>query len=64
MELSEPNTYQGGELNLYVSENPIRLPRTRGSMNMFPSFILHEVTSITEGKRWALVGWVSGPQLR
>ena len=64
VELSDPNTYQGAQLNLYVKETPSILPKTRGTMIMFPSFILHEVTPISEGKRWSLVGWVSGHQLR
>lgn len=64
VELSDSNTYQGAELNLYLQENPQILPRDRGTMIMFPSFILHEVTPIIEGKRWALIGWVNGPQFR
>lgn len=64
VELSDPNTYEGAELDLYVTETPTKLPRGRGTMIMFPSFTLHEVTPIIQGTRWALVGWVSGPQFR
>ncbi|NEQ35295.1 MAG: 2OG-Fe(II) oxygenase [Okeania sp. SIO3I5] len=64
VELSDPNSYEGAELSLYVQENPKILPRSRGTMIMFPSFILHEVTPIIKGKRWALIGWVTGPQFR
>ncbi|MGD1808205.1 2OG-Fe(II) oxygenase [Dapis sp. BLCC M126] len=64
VELSEPNSYEGAELSLYVQENPKILPRSRGTMIMYPSFILHEVTPIIKGKRWALIGWVTGPQFR
>ncbi|MDJ0557093.1 MAG: 2OG-Fe(II) oxygenase [Microcoleaceae cyanobacterium MO_207.B10] len=64
VELSDPNSYEGAKLNLYLTEEPSILPKDRGTMIMFPSFILHEVTPIIQGKRWALVGWVSGPQFR
>ncbi|MCL2932534.1 MAG: 2OG-Fe(II) oxygenase [Trichodesmium sp. MAG_R03] len=64
VELSDPNSYEGAELNLYVQTNPQVLPRGRGTMTMFPSFILHEVIPIISGKRWALIGWVTGPQFR
>ncbi|NET43283.1 MAG: 2OG-Fe(II) oxygenase [Okeania sp. SIO2B3] len=64
VELSDPNTYEGAKLNLYLQENPQILPRNKGTIIMFPSFILHEVTPIMEGKRWELIGWISGPQFR
>ncbi|MGB3513150.1 MAG: 2OG-Fe(II) oxygenase [Microcoleaceae cyanobacterium] len=64
VELSDPNTYEGAELDLYVTETPTKLVRGRGTMIMFSSFTLNEVTPIIQGKRWTLVGWVSGNQLR
>ena len=64
VELSDPNSYEGGKLSLYVQKDPKILPRGRGTMIMFPSFILHEVTPIIQGKRWAVIGWVGGPQFR
>lgn len=64
VELSDPNTYEGAELNIYTREEPIDLPKARGTMVMFPAFFLNEVTPILKGKRWSLVCWVSGPQFR
>ncbi len=64
LELSDPDTYQGGEFNVYASETTMDFPNSRGTMIMFPSFFLNEVKPIIKGKRWALVGWISGPQFR
>jgi PKHD-type hydroxylase len=36
----------------------------RGSIMFFPSFLLHRVAEVTEGKRKSLVGWVTGPKFR
>ncbi len=64
VQLSQAQDYEGSELKLYGDREAEKLPKDRGTMILFPSFILHEVTPITQGKRWALVGWVSGPQFR
>ncbi|MDJ0557094.1 MAG: 2OG-Fe(II) oxygenase [Microcoleaceae cyanobacterium MO_207.B10] len=64
IQLSNPDDYDGSELNLYTQREAEKLPKARGTMVFFPSFILHEVTPITRGKRWALVCWVGGPQFR
>jgi len=64
LELSDPNTYQGGEFKVYGSEKTLDFPNSQGTMITFPSFFLNEVKPIIKGKRWALVGWISGPQFR
>jgi len=64
VELSDPNTYEGGKLKVDVAATPIDLPNSRGTTIMFPSFFLNEVEPMINGKRWVLIGWISGPQLR
>ncbi|NEQ35296.1 MAG: 2OG-Fe(II) oxygenase [Okeania sp. SIO3I5] len=64
VQLSDPQNYEGSELKLYTQRETDKLPKARGTMVLFPSFILHEVTPIIKGKRWALVCWVCGPQFR
>lgn len=64
IQLSDPEDYEGGNLRLYAGKEPEILPDSRGTMIMFPSFILHEVVPIVRGKRWALVCWASGPHFR
>ncbi|MEM9212782.1 MAG: Fe2+-dependent dioxygenase [Cyanobacteria bacterium P01_F01_bin.150] len=56
--LTAPETYKGGDL---VIEGPSRESSYRlaaGSAITYPSSTLHRVDPITEGSRWAIVGWV------
>ena len=64
LQLTDPTTYKGGDLILKHSSEPETARRDRGSITFFPSYILHEVTPVTEGVRKSLVGWVTGPRWR
>jgi len=37
------------------------LSRALGSISFFPSYTIHEVTPVTSGVRYSLVGWACGP---
>lgn len=59
--LSDPSEYEGGDL--FVSNgSKIKCINTKGSINMFPSYMMHTVTPVTKGDRWVLVVWVHGSQ--
>lgn len=60
VQLSDPKEYEGGELKLYVSEDPLVMSKEIGRLVIFPSYVLHEVTPVTKGTRYSLVVWVSG----
>lgn len=62
--LSDSENYDGGDLNFYFKKDPQSAIRTQGSMIMFPSYTLHEVTPVTKGTRYSLVGWVWGPKFK
>ena len=64
LQLTDPTTYKGGDLILKHGSEPETARRDRGSITFFPSYILHEVTPVTEGIRKSLVGWVTGPRWR
>ena len=64
IQLSEPDSYEGGELQLHYSNTPDVAKKDQGPMTLFPSYSLHEVTPVTKGTRYALVGWVVGPKLK
>lgn len=64
IQLSDPDDYQGGDLNLYSQEAPYTMPREQGMMILFPSFMLHEVTPVTQGTRYSLVAWIMGPKFK
>lgn len=63
VQLSDPTEYDGGNLEFAVaSTDP--MPRSRGALVAFPSFLVHRVAPVTRGTRWSLVSWISGPAFR
>lgn len=67
VQLSKPEDYEGGKLELNFEEKDIALPDKmldQGSVIMFPAFVLHRVTPVTKGTRYSLVSWHSGPPFR
>ena len=52
--------YEGGDFEMRDLKN--KIPRLEeGSIIVFPSFIEHRVTPVTEGIRYSLVSWFVGP---
>ncbi|MCR9174280.1 MAG: 2OG-Fe(II) oxygenase, partial [bacterium] len=64
VQLSDPDEYEGGDLEFMINQNVVKAPREKGTIIVFPSFIMHRVTPITKGTRQSIVGWVSGPPYR
>lgn len=64
IQLSDPKEYEGGDLQFMINKKVVNAPRERGTIVIFPSFIMHRVTPITKGTRQSIVGWVSGPPFR
>jgi len=64
LQLSDPADYEGCDLEIQGGSRPVALPRTRGTLIVFPSYVLHRVTPIRSGTRKALVVWVAGPPPR
>lgn len=64
VQLSDPQDYEGGALELRPDSNLATAPRARGLATVFPSFVLHRVTPVTAGTRWSLTLWAHGPQFR
>ena len=65
VQLSPSTAYEGGDLQLEEDAAlPADLIRSRGTVIMFPSFIKHRVTPVTQGTRYSLVAWMEGPKFR
>ncbi len=64
VQLSRPEDYAGGDLELMFGTDPQPIDRTRGAFIAFPSFMLHRVTPVTRGTRWSLVAWILGSRWR
>ncbi|MBM3559973.1 MAG: 2OG-Fe(II) oxygenase [Alphaproteobacteria bacterium] len=60
--LSDPADYEGGELELFFSDKPTAVPKSRGALVVFPSFVLHRVRAISRGRRFSLALWLRGAQ--
>jgi|TARA_B110000444_G_scaffold40616_1_gene36530 PKHD-type hydroxylase len=63
VQLSDPTTYSGGDFEFKTVETPQAF-KTQGSILVFPSYLEHQVTSVTEGTRHSLVCWAEGPRWR
>jgi len=66
VQLSDPSTYEGGEFKIqdYWGEKELSIyPQAalRGTIIIFPSILKHIVTPVTEGTRYSIVQWYSGP---
>ena len=57
--LNDPSEYEGGALEVNNGKL-ILCANEKGSITMFPSYMLHRVTPITSGERWAMVIWIHG----
>jgi PKHD-type hydroxylase len=61
IQLSDPCEYEGGELQIFEGYQPLVCDKTKGTIIVFPSYLLHRVTPVTKGTRRSLVLWVTGP---
>ncbi len=64
IQLSEPDEYEGGDLEIWTGGNPEKMIRKKGAVVLFPSFRLHRVTPVTKGIRKSLVVWIGGPNFK
>ena len=64
VQLTDPASYEGCDLEARVGKMPCSAGRERGNVIAFPSYVLHRVTPITAGTRKSLVAWAVGPRFR
>lgn len=55
--LSDPNSYEGGEICIMTDFGEQRVKLSAGSALIYPSSSLHYVNEITSGERCALILW-------
>jgi hypothetical protein len=64
MFLSDPSEYEGGELWMITSAGTNKVDENRkGSIIVFPSYLLYRFTGVTQGKLRTLMFWADGPKL-
>lgn len=64
LQLSAPEEYEGGTLQMNPGGNIIEVPKGLGTLCFFPSFLLHRVTPLSSGTRKSLVTWLCGANFR
>lgn len=53
--------FKGGKFFLQISDKKLYPPQKKGTVLVFPSFILHGVEDVEEGERYSVVTWMVGP---
>lgn len=65
VQLSDPSQYEGGDFQIWkAGDNPLTTPKGKGTVIIFPSYMMHRVTTVTSGTRQSLVLWVGGDHYR
>jgi len=66
VQLSDSSDYDGGEFEIWAGgdEQFVQLPREKGDIVVFPTFMMHRVKPITRGQRKCLVFWTGGRPFR
>src|SRR4030095_3072155 len=56
--LSAPEEYDGGELQIVQEQSTQLFKGKAGDMMLYPSGLLHQVTPVTRGERYAVIFWI------
>ena len=66
IQLSDPNTYDGGDLEITDAETApnVNDMRQQGTGIFFPSLIRHKANPVTKGTRYSIAAWFDGPKWR
>jgi PKHD-type hydroxylase len=63
VQLCDDDEYSGGDLEVCACPQ-LDPRRRRGTIIVFPSFLAHQVTPVTQGTRYSLVAWAHGPAFK
>jgi PKHD-type hydroxylase len=62
VQLSDEADYEGGNLEFMGIKTVA--PRTKGTVIVFPSFLMHRVSPVTRGNRISMFTWITGQSFR
>ena len=67
--LSDPDTFEGGELQFYNGDRPMEDKvkndiRSQGTVIVFDSRDWHRITPVNKGVRYSIVCWTVGPNFK
>ena len=63
IQLTKPSEYEGGELEIFGNQEHVA-SRRRGTLLIYPSYVMHRVTEVTSGLRFSLGGELVGKPFR
>ncbi|MCW9034903.1 MAG: 2OG-Fe(II) oxygenase [Rhodospirillales bacterium] len=61
VQLTNPDVYVGGALEINADGHPYQTPRDQGTAVIFAATTLHRVEPVVSGLRHSLVAWAHGP---
>lgn len=61
VQLTKPDLYVGGALEINADGHPFQAPRDQGTAVVFAATTLHRVEPVVSGLRHSLVAWTHGP---
>ena len=56
--------YKGGKFYIQTTHKKFYPPQEKGTIIVFPSYMLHGVEPVTEGVRYSCVTWLEGPYFK
>jgi PKHD-type hydroxylase len=56
--INDPKTYEGGRLTIHLGSEKVTIEAEPGSMVVYPSTTLHEVTPVTSGQRLVMITFI------
>ncbi len=64
VQLSDPKSYEGGDLLLHNIPVDAEGFRQQGTIIVFPAYWLHRFSDVTKGQKHSIVGWLHGHNFR
>ena len=56
--------FEGGKFFIQTAHNKVYPPQTKGTVLVFPGYMLHGVEPVTKGIRYSCVSWLLGPYFK
>jgi PKHD-type hydroxylase len=64
VQLADGSDYEGGDFEVMRGRDVEKLPKGKGTVLIFPSYLLHRVAPVTGGVRKSLVLWLGGASFK
>ena len=62
--LNDRSEFEGGDFEFKLCSNPMQISLNKGDVLVFPSYILHRVTTVTKATRYYVFCWALGDMFK